>query len=157
MSRQETPGLPQSLARLLDGNGLDHKVGETFLLITVSSDGWPHVAMLSVGEIIALTPTSLAMALWRGTTTGSNLARDGKALLVVVLDGAGHYIEMTTEYRRTMAVHGSELDRYACEVSRVLVDEVDYARLTSGIVFELPDQERVVSHWRETVATLKTS
>ena len=157
MSRQETPSLPQSVTELLDGSDLDSKVGETFLLITVSSDGWPHVAMLSVGEIVALTPTRLAMALWRGTATGANLAREGKALLVLVLDGAGHYIEMTTEYRQILMVHGSELDRYACEVNRVLVDKVDYARLTSGIVFELPNREKVVNYWRETVAALKIS
>ena len=95
------------------------------------------------------------MALWRGTATGVNLARDSKALLVLVLGGAGYYIEMTTaDHRGTLVVRGSELDRYTCEVSRVLVDEVDYAQLTSGIMFELPDHEQVVERWQQTIEAL---
>ena len=46
------------------------------------------------------------------------------------------------------AFHGS--------VAEVRRDEVGYARLTSGIVFELPDAATVVARWRETIEALRS-
>jgi hypothetical protein len=40
-------------------------------------------------------------------------------------------------------------------VAEVRRDEVGYARLTSGVTFELPDEPAVVARWRETIEALR--
>ncbi|MGH9244362.1 MAG: pyridoxamine 5'-phosphate oxidase family protein [Acidimicrobiales bacterium] len=153
MSRIESRELPDGLLDLLSGHDLAGKVGETILLITVSESGWPHVAMLSAGEIVARSPAAMTMALWTGTETSENLRR-GQATLVIVRDGAGHYIEASVRSADVLDVDGRSLDRFECEVERVLSDRVGYARLTSGITFELPDEPAVVERWERTVEAM---
>src|SRR5437899_12104914 len=85
--------LPQALVRLLDGTDLEAKIGETFLLLTVDAVGFPHVALLSVGEVVAVSERELRLALWPGTNSGKNLARDGQATLAVFREGAAYYVK----------------------------------------------------------------
>ena len=154
MSRVESDTLPPPLRRLLDGERLEEKVGETILLITVSASGWPHVAMLSVGEIVSRAPDGATLALWQGTETGENLRREGRATLVFVAGGAGHYVEVSVTPAGTVQPGSGTLDRFECRVERALSDEVGYARLTSGITFDLPDEADVVARWKETIAAV---
>ena len=157
MSRSTQSALPGTLASLIDGTGLDEKVGETILLVTISTTGWPHFAMLSVGELLATDERRLRLALWQGTESGTNLRRDKKASLVSVLDGAGYYVEIAAVNETTIDVDGNMLDMFDCDVTSALIDEVDYASLTSGITFELPDPASVVPRWRRTIEVMKAS
>jgi hypothetical protein len=154
MSRIENRELPDTLIDLLSGTNLPAKVGETIMLITVSDTGWPHVAMLSVGEVAARSPATVTVALWPGTETGDNLRRRARGTFVVVRDGAGHYVEASVLACDQLDVDGVSVDRFECQVERVLVDTVDYARLTSGITFDLPDHHAVVDRWERTVRTI---
>ncbi|MCY4087836.1 MAG: hypothetical protein OXG37_13380 [Actinomycetia bacterium] len=45
----------------------------TALLGTTNDDGWPHVAMMSVGELAAVDPHRPRAALWRSSTATANL------------------------------------------------------------------------------------
>jgi hypothetical protein len=156
VSRLESAVLPPAVHALLDGDDIDRKVGETILLLTTSDRGWPHVAMLSVGEVFSPAPDRVRLALWSGTETGQNLRRCGRATLAVVVDGGGHYVELTVDPASTPVVVGDQiLDRFEGGVVRVLSDEVGYARLTSGITFDLPDRDGVVTRWRATVDALR--
>jgi hypothetical protein len=155
MSRLESTVLPPPVLALLDGRDLDGKVGETILLLTTGERGWPHVAMLSAGEVLAVAEDRVRLALWTGTETGDNLRRGARATLAVVLAGGGHYIEIALSSERPIEVDGSVHDRFDCTVERVLSDEVGYARLMSGITFELPDRAGVVARWQATVERLR--
>src|SRR5437762_2738343 len=94
MPRSLGRALPASLLSLFDGRDLARKVGETFLLVTTDEQGWPHMAMLSVGELLARSPDRLEAALWLHSTATTNLERSGRGLLAVVADGAGFYIRL---------------------------------------------------------------
>lgn len=155
MSRIEGTELNADLLALLDGTDLDSKVGETFLLLTVSDSGWPHLAMLSAGEMLATRPGEVRMALWKGTTTGNNLRRTSKGTLALVHGGAGHYIEVEVAGTADLRVGTKSLDYFACRVTKALSDVVGYATLTSGIRFELPRRKDIVSHWERTVAAMR--
>jgi len=155
MSRIEGKELSPELMALLDGTDLDSKVGETVLLLTVSESGWPHVAMLSVGELLATCPDEVRMALWKGTTTGNNLRRTSQGTLALVYGGAGHYIELEVTGTAGLQVGTKTLDYFSCVVTKVLADVVGYATLTTGIRFELPRKEDVVSRWERTVAAMR--
>ncbi len=157
MSRIESSELNDELMRLLDGRDLDGKVGETILLLTVSNGGWPHLAMLSVGELVAVSPVELRLALWPGTETGGNLKRTGQATLMIVAGGAGHYVEVDVQATGDLAFEDGPLDSFTCAVRKILTDVVDYAILTTGIRFELPQNDEVLGRWHRTVSALRAS
>lgn len=69
--------LSNELFQLLNGQKLAAKRREAMMLQTVTEDGWPHTAMISAGEILALNDTDVRLALWQGTTTTANITRTG--------------------------------------------------------------------------------
>src|SRR5919202_4635234 len=148
--------LPTSLEHLFTGTDLAAGVGETFLLLTVGEDGWPHMAMLSVGELLAADPGTLRAALWLHSTASRNLTRDGRGLLALVHDGAGYYL-------RCQARRGPDLDLgedgrlayFELHIQDVLEDAVSYAVLTSGMTFRLHQPEQVLRRWERTIAALR--
>src|SRR5690348_894009 len=95
--------LPESLHHLLDGTDLAAREGLTFLLLTNDEDNWPQVAMLSVGELIAVNARSLRAGLWLHSSSTKQLTRAGKATLVLVANGNGYYV-------RLRAQRGADLD-----------------------------------------------
>src|SRR5919202_2623673 len=146
------PRLPPSVESLFAGTDLAAGVGETFLLLTVGDEGWPHMAMLSVGELLAADPGTLRAALWLHSRASRNLTRDGRGLLALVQDGAGYYL-------RCQATRGPDLDLgedgrlayFELQIQDVLEDAVSYAVLTSGMTFKLHGPDRVLCRWQSTI------
>lgn len=148
--------LPENLQRMLDGSHLAEREGLTFLLLTSDEPGWPQVAMLSVGEILGVRPSTLRLALWLHSSTVKNLSRAGRATLVMVEGGNGYYI-------RLHARRGDDLDLgaegrlayFELDIRDVQEDSTDYASLTSGVTFRLKSPEQVVPRWQLTVDALR--
>ncbi|RXS97053.1 pyridoxamine 5'-phosphate oxidase family protein [Silvibacterium dinghuense] len=80
-------GLPSRVLTELDGAHLESRAGEAIRLSTVGEDGWPHAAQLSIGEVLALNPTELLVAIWPESNTAKNLKRDGRLTLSLVSEG----------------------------------------------------------------------
>ena len=150
------PRLPEKLQSLFAGTDLASGIGETFLLLTTGEDGWPHMAMLSVGELLLGDARTLRAALWLHSTATRNLSREGRGLLVVVQDGAGYYV-------RCQATRGPDLDLgedgrlayFELGIEDVLEDAVNYAVLTSGMTFRLNNPEQVLARWQRTVDAMR--
>jgi hypothetical protein len=83
MTRSLGDQLPDSLRQLLDGSDLASREGLTFLLLTTDDAGWPHLAMLSVGEVVAMDDRTLRAGLWLHSSTSKNLTRAGRAMLTL--------------------------------------------------------------------------
>jgi hypothetical protein len=150
------PNVPGAVAGLLDGADLESRVGLAFELITAGADGWPRVALLGAGELLAPRhdPTTVLLALWPGSQTTANLERAGRALLAVVHDGAAWRLGL--EARRLADLEAPEPRAvFEARLASLQRDEVPYARLVSGISFELPDPGPVVARWRATVDALR--
>ena len=81
------------------GNGQDlrAKLNEAIRLSTVDEDGWPHAAMLSAGEVLITKAGTFSIAIWPGSSTAKNLARDGRMTITLPGDGAFYIVERTTE------------------------------------------------------------
>jgi hypothetical protein len=140
---------------MLDGTDAAGRVGFTVALLTVEEAGWPRVALLSVGEMLAPDDTSVHLALWRGTTTTRELTRSGQATLACIVDGAAYYVHARFERGEDLKAGSMELAYFAGRVDECLVDEVAYATLTSGIAFELPDPDAVMPRWQATIEALR--
>ena len=153
MSRRlATPALPPELREFLNGQRLTAKSNDVIELLTVSEEGWPHVALLSVGEVLAASDTEVRLALWPESQTTGNLRRTSRATLTCVQAGTGFYVELEAE-----AVPGfvQELACFRCAVRGVLVDRADYADLTGGMTFSLKDPASVLPRWSRVVAELR--
>lgn len=158
MSRSAGSELPAALRERLDGERLEEKVGLTVLLLTIDVDGWPRVAMLSAGEVLAAGPRTVRLALWPGSSSTANLARDGRCTLAMVHAGSGWYV-------RCAGIRGPDLKPrrgralafFELTVGEVLEDAVAYARLLDGIRFELPDRQPVLEAWRQAVAAMRAA
>jgi hypothetical protein len=148
------PRLPTDVVALLDGNDLDARVGFTIELLTVDAESWPGVALLSAGEALALDDSTVRLALWPGTRTTANLTRTGRGVLAFVHDGAAYTLRLET-CRAADLVEPAPLAVFDGRVAAVRRDEVPYARLESGITFDLSDRPAVVTRWRSTIGELR--
>jgi hypothetical protein len=148
----ETPTLPPGLLALLDGSDLEGKVGETLVLIATDADGWPRVATLSVGELLAVSGTQLLVTLYRSSRTTLAIVSSGRALLVAVEGDGIAKVQLQLE---ALDVASPGRTTFRAQVVSVEHDEVPYARVTHGIGFELVDGTRAVERWRLQLADLR--
>ncbi|MDR9854202.1 pyridoxamine 5'-phosphate oxidase family protein [Paenibacillus sp. VCA1] len=151
----ETIEISDDLFELLDGERLDRKQHEAMMLMTVTDDGWPHNAMISVGEIVAFDKKTLRLALWPGTNTTQNCIRSGKALLVAVYKGKVNYVRLSLT-RIGMAEEAKHpLERFSAVVASFKEDVAKYADITSGIQIQLKNPDEVLTRWKETLKETK--
>jgi hypothetical protein len=157
VSRSAGEELPPAIRRLLDGAELERAVGRTVLLLTVDETGWPRVAMLSAGEVVATGPREIRLALWPDGTSAANLTRTGHATLALVHSGAGWYARCGARRQLDLELpDGRRLAAFALAVEEVREDAVPYAELTGGVEFRLAEPERTLAAWRAVVDALRT-
>ncbi|MGR6543114.1 pyridoxamine 5'-phosphate oxidase family protein [Paenibacillus tundrae] len=147
--------LNPELMQWFDGQYLQLKKHEAMQLLTVSEDAWPHQAMISVGELVAISPTVLRIALWSGTQTSQNMERTGKATLIAIIDHQLLTIRLTLRALPPLLESVHPRDRYEGEIRSIRVDHAPYADITSGITFQLKDEPGTLKRWEETIAELR--
>jgi hypothetical protein len=155
MSRALDPCIPPDVRAALDAEP-EAFLGLTLLLLTVAPDGWPHQAMISVGEVVARSETELALALWPGSTAARALAAGGPATLTLVLPPTAYALRV--EARPAGEVEtplAGRLARFAATVVAASADEAPYATLLSGVSFSLNDRDQVLARWREVREALR--
>jgi hypothetical protein len=157
MSRSIGDALPDGVLSLLDGERVARSEGLTLLLVSLAPDGWPHVAMLSAGEVLATGPREVRLALWPGTSTTANLESRGLGLLMVVADGTSYYARLAARRGTDLLVTAGRRAFFVATVEEVLQDSVGYAEITSGITFRLNEPEKVVPAWEEAVAAMRSA
>ena len=150
MSRQLDPVVPPALRELLDSDDLAAAEGFTMLLVSVTPDGWPHMAMVSVGEVVVVSDDSLRLALWPGSTATQNLTPDGRATLAAVVDGTSYSVRLAVSRAGEVETPlAGRLARFEARVEGASADEAPYAVLESGVRFRLKDSPSVLARWAE--------
>lgn len=149
--------LPPSAASLLDGTDLPSKIGSTLLLSTTGVDGWPHLAMLSLGEVVATSPHGLLMALYGQSGSCGGLHGSGRALLLLYADGTAlrcwlSVLDHTHGTGRWRHLHGFQLRVEECRP-----DVVPYAEVVGWIRHSLDDPIETISRWNDQIAWLRES
>ncbi len=151
MARSVGKTLTSELRSLLSGEDLATGEGITFLLLSMTDEGWPHVAM------VAVAPDQLRVALYPDSTATHNLARQGRATIALVHAGAAYYIRCLAQMRRDLELRdGSRLACFDLRVEDILKDSAPYATLTSGVTFRLKDPSAVLPRWEEQVRALRS-
>jgi hypothetical protein len=156
LSRPIGKALPVNLMDLLAGHDLARHEGLTLLLVTTALDGWPHVAMLSAGEVLATGPREVRLALWPDSGTTANLAHSGRSLLMIVAGAASYYVRLAARGGDDLSLSDGPRAFFVATVEEVLEDVVGYAEITSGIRFRLKEPARVLAAWTEAVAAMRS-
>lgn len=149
---------PPACLALFDGEALDGKLPFTASLVIVDRGVEPpdaRTTLLSVGELYAPDAGSLYLALWPSSRGAQLLSRERAAVLSFVADGAFYQARLRVE----PADAGAGMDGLACFRATLAGGEaqrVGYARLTSGITFELDEKrDAVVARWARQIEQIR--
>lgn len=159
MSTLIGPELPQALFERLSGEALEAMADRVILTLTVDEHGWPHVAMLSYFEVVAVDRRTIRLATYTDSRTTANMRRSGKATLVLVDEGAAYYVKGTvTELTPRMST-APENAALEMRVETVLADRPDPrfepgAVIESGIVYRDPNRAERLENARRILAEL---
>jgi hypothetical protein len=144
--------LPAALRAALD---LEAAPGFTVVLMSTGADGWPHLAMLSSGEVLPLDDRHLRVALWRHSTASGNLAREPRATLAAVVDGTSLSVRLTARSLGDLTTRWGDLAVFDARIEEVRGDVAPYAVLESGIRFRLKEPEETRLRWVATHQALR--
>ena len=147
--------VPAEVARYLDGTDLLAKT-QALRLSTIDAAGWPHAALLSAGDMLALPSGRIRFVLFPQSTTTANLARDGRISLTLARDGGMCELRM---HARRLA-HSSPdvpLTYFEAEVETARTHVAPYADVTSGITFTLHDPQAVLPRWQRQIAAMRAA
>lgn len=134
-----------------DGTDLQHKSTQAASLLTMAADGWPHAAMISVGELVVRPDRTLGLATWSRSRTTANAKQTRHALLHVILDSHAIRVRLLLRPEKD----DGTLTLFSGEVVGIDEDSAAYATLTSGPIFMLHDAQSVLERWVATVARLQ--
>lgn len=148
--------LPPALLAYLDGNKLRERVGEAIRLTTVDDDGWPHAALLSVGEILAIGPRHLRFVIDPHSTTTKNIERTGRVTLTLVHEGGLWEIRLGT-HRSGDAELGHNTAIFTANVELARIHEVPYADVVAGVTYRLKDPDTVIERWEHQIRALRAA
>jgi Pyridoxamine 5'-phosphate oxidase len=148
MSARTGDRLEPALHKRLTGEWLASRATEAILIATLDDRGRPHPALLAYGEVVALTPTRIRLAVADTSTTARNLrARQAMTLCLIEADGVA-YVKASARPLAPepwLAARGQAA--FEAHIEDVLVDSPapgEAAWLTSGIRFAVDDPARYV-------------
>jgi len=147
---------PAGVAALLNGEALADKVGAVVQLATVGAEGWAHLAMLSVGEILVTGPSTLRLLLWPRAGSTANVRRDGRLTLSMVENGVPCDLRLQARALPPVEVPGVDEPFAAFEAQLLALKQhhAPYAIVTSGITYRLLEPQAVVDRWTRQIVAL---
>ncbi len=125
--------LPPELFARLSGAAADRPL-LAIQLATVDPAGWPHPALLSFGEVVALDPARLRFGVGRASLTAANLCRSGRVTFCLIEPGAVHYIKALARSLDPSGTGSAGLARFEARVDTVLRDEPQPAEGGGAVV-----------------------
>ncbi|KKI55811.1 pyridoxamine 5'-phosphate oxidase family protein [Staphylococcus pasteuri] len=146
--------LSNEVVELLNGKQLNEKQDLAMMLQSVTEDGYPHTAMVSVGEVVAVNSEQLRIALWPDTKTTNSLIKLKKASLVIVHNHKVNYIELDVNFMAQIQIDSFERACFEANVKSFKEDVAKYADIDTGITITLKDPEDVLQRWRTTIDRL---
>lgn len=139
MSKKRGNRIPEDFQKKLRAEDLSLLEGRTILLLTQDETGFPHPAMLSYREMGSPDETRIRFAIWKGTTTGSNLRRHPLLTLVAVDGDMCYYLKGHVTILKEDAETFEGCSLYEFETHQVLEDKEPHLPITTGIEYHHPN------------------
>jgi hypothetical protein len=135
-----------------DGNITPDAPLRAAILVTSDAEGWPHVAYLSMGEVLAHA-RGISIALWPNSRTSSNIARDGRAVLHAAAQNSVWEARLSLKQR---AVQGpGDLAIFDGDILTTRRHTAPYADVLDLIVFRLHDTPATLDRWTTQIRRLR--
>jgi len=161
MSRLVGRELPPQVLEQLSGRDLRSRFGRVIPAVTVDAAGFPHPALLSFGEMVALDARRIGLATYADSTTTNNMRRNGRLTLLLVEAEGTYYIKGTVRERPGGLDGFPDLAHLEMHIEQVLEDAArsdieGEARIASGIRFGAGAGEAaLLKQWEAVVAALR--
>jgi hypothetical protein len=154
MTERLETAVPDDLRRKLSQE-LD--ATDTFTMLVITDDGsWPHVAMVSCGEVVYGGARELGVALWPESTACRNLTDRGKAAVAFVLEGIAYTLRVRADRLADLSPPaGPTLACFRAIVEGASGDSPPYAVLETGVRFALVDPATTIQRWRAARSALR--
>ncbi|MFM0394466.1 hypothetical protein [Paraburkholderia phytofirmans] len=147
---------PDTVRALFDGSSLASKTGFTASLLSVDTNGHVRTSLLGVGELYAPDSRTLCIALWPQARATRAIAQSGRAALTFVCDEGFYQVQLLMTPLASVAGDASGLVYLHGSIDTAEAQSVRYARLTSGITFELEGEGKtVLDRWEQQIEHLK--
>jgi len=118
--------------------------------------GWPHAALLSAGDMLALPPDRIRFVLFPNSGTVANLTRDDRLTLTLSLDGGMCEMRLHA-HRLAHASPDVPLAFFEAVVGTTRQHVAPYATVTGGVTFTLHDPQSVLPRWQRQIAALRAA
>lgn len=157
MSEAVGQTIPEPLHELLDWDQLGEYEGFTLLLLTVRADRWPHLTILSLGEVVALDDRHARLALGQRSTAVRCMTRRGRATLAGVVGNESRSLRLLVYRPGDVPISDAiTLARLAASAELATSDS-RYAELLHGVRFKRHDVDTSIARWAETHHALPQS
>ncbi len=136
MSRSLGAALPPDLQKRLSQQDLPHLLGRALPLLTADDRGRPHPMLCSYLELLAVSATTIRVAVGARSSARRNLEARGVATLLVVEPDVTTYVKCRASGAPLLS---GELARFGLVVEEVLEDAAaegeEGARITGGLTY----------------------
>jgi hypothetical protein len=140
--------IPRDLHTALGGEGFRRRRHIVLLLLTTDPEGFPRVALLTMGEVRANSLSQLSVAVQAESRTAFNLVRRATATLLYLHRGLTASVQARAGRGRVCAADPSRR-LFPLKVQNVRIDRPGAAegdvRLLTGPTFGGPDSNRLFS------------
>lgn len=153
--------LPDDIFEALRGRDLAAMADRVVVVSTVDERGFPHPALLSYFEVVALDRRTIRLATYAESRTTRNAKREGKLTLVLVDAEFVYYVKGAVRpLAESMRVtpYNAKLEVQVLEVLRDAPDPVREpgAHIASGIRYVNPQRAAELERAERVIAELRT-
>jgi len=159
MSKRLGDALPEDLVERLSGRDLQAAAEKVIVVCSVDDLGFPHPALLSYFEVLALDRRTIRLAIYSNSRTTANARRTRRLTLVVVDAGVAYYIKAAVEEIGAAMRATPYNARVHLRVVEVLADEANPelepgAYIASGITYVNPGRAAELERARMVIEEL---
>ena len=161
MPTSVTTELPSEAVSLLSGDASPARLGTVIPVLTVDAAGFPHVALLSPGEILVVTPGAVRLAVDQRSTTARNIEERRSVTLVLVepklccyAKGLGRLTDVVIPPGPVQPFPAVRVD---VEVREVRLDEELGAWISTGALYGREvSQAEELAYWERVQTALRS-
>ena len=135
MSRSLGKELTPELVERLNGQNLAAHEGKIIAIFTLDQAGWPSPALLSYYEVLAKSPSTIDIALWKNSSTANNLRREGKVTVMIADKGINYYLKGQVREVEPEMAGAPQVSRFRITTEELLEDQEPNAEITSGLTY----------------------
>jgi hypothetical protein len=136
MSQMLGKELTPALLQRMGGADIEAHEGKIIPIFTIDEAGWAHPALLSYYEIVAKSPATLDMALWKNSSTANNLRKSGKITLMVSDRGVNYYLKGSVKELQFEMRGAAPVSRFRVTLEQVIEDQEPNAEITTGMTYK---------------------